>query len=37
LTADYAVAVLESGANPGCDYYVQFGGAATTLKVTYYD
>jgi hypothetical protein len=37
LTADYAESVMTSGANPGCDFYVQFTGGATTLKVVYYD
>jgi len=37
LTADYVNAVIKSGANPGCDYFVQFGGGATTIKVTYFD
>jgi hypothetical protein len=37
LTADYATSVLGSGPNPGCDYYVQLNGGATTVKVTYYD
>ena len=37
LTADYAEAVLKSGPNPGCDFFVQFGGGATAVKVTYFD
>ena len=37
LTADYANVSLKSGANPGCDFFVQFGGGGTTIKVTYYD
>ena len=37
LTADYQNASIKSGANPGCDYFVQFGGGETTIKVTYYD
>jgi len=37
LTGDYQNAVIKSGANPGCDYFVQFGGGETTIKVTYYD
>jgi len=37
LTADYQNSVIQSGANPGCDYFVQFGGGETTIKVTYYD
>ncbi|MEI9938349.1 MAG: hypothetical protein WDO69_14100 [Pseudomonadota bacterium] len=37
LTADYANTTFESGPNPGCDFFVQFGGGGTTIKVTYYD
>lgn len=37
LTADYSNVTLKSGANPGCDFFVQFGGGETTIKVTYYD
>ena len=37
LSADYAESTLKSGKNPGCDYFVQFGGGATTIMVTYYD
>jgi hypothetical protein len=37
LTADYSQPVLKMGTNPGCDFYVQFTGAATTLKFIYYD
>jgi hypothetical protein len=37
LTADYANTTFKSGTNPGCDFFVQFGGGATTIKVTYYD
>ncbi len=37
LTADYASVTFKSGPNPGCDFFVQFGGGATTIKVTYYD
>jgi len=37
LTADYANVSLKSGTNPGCDFFVQFDGGATTIKVTYYD
>ncbi|MET0791348.1 MAG: hypothetical protein ABW061_07475, partial [Polyangiaceae bacterium] len=37
LTADFAPAILKSGANPGCDVFVQFTGGATVLKVIYYD
>jgi hypothetical protein len=37
LTGDYSSVVIKSGANPGCDLYVQFTGGATTLKFTYYD
>ncbi len=35
--ADYVDAKIQSGANPGCDFFVQFGGGSTTIKVTYYD
>jgi len=37
LSADYAEVTLKAGKNPGCDYFVQFGGGATTIMVTYYD
>ena len=37
LTADYVNAVLKSGTNPGCDYFVQFTGNATVLKFKYFD
>ena len=37
LTADYAGVIFKSGANPGCDFFVQFTGGGTTVKVTYYD
>ncbi len=37
LTADYAMATLKTGTNPGCDFFVQFTGGATVLKFTYYD
>ena len=37
LTADYMNVTLKSGANPGCDFFVQFEGGSTTIKVTYYD
>lgn len=30
-------AIIKSGANPGCDYFVQFKGGSTTVKVIYYD
>jgi hypothetical protein len=37
LTADYASTTFKAGANPGCDFFVQFEGGATTIKVTYYN
>jgi len=37
LTADYAETPFKAGPNPGCDFFVQFGGGDTTIKVTYYD
>lgn len=37
LTANYADAIIKSGANPGCDYFVQFKGGTSTVKVIYYD
>ena len=37
LTADYANVTLKAGPNPGCDFFVQFEGGSTTIKVTYYD
>lgn len=37
LTANYDEAILKQGANPGCDYFVQFTGGATALKFTYYN
>jgi len=37
LTADYASVIFKNGANPGCDFFVQFGAGGTTVKVTYYD
>jgi hypothetical protein len=37
LTANYADAIIKSGANPGCDYFVQFKGGNTVVKVYYYD
>jgi len=37
LTADYMNTTFKSGTNPGCDFFVQFGGGETTIKVTYYD
>ncbi|HWZ91493.1 MAG TPA: hypothetical protein VNW92_21675, partial [Polyangiaceae bacterium] len=37
LTADYSSSVMKSGANPGCDYYVQFTGGTAIVKFTYYD
>jgi hypothetical protein len=37
LLTDYANVTFKTGANPGCDYFVQFGGNGGTIKVTYYD
>lgn len=37
LTGDYVENTFKTGTNPGCDFFVQFGGGATTIKVTYYD
>lgn len=37
LIGDYKEAVLKSGPNPGCDFFVQFGGGETPVNVTYYD
>jgi len=37
LTADYVNVTLKSGANPGCDYFVQFKGGATALTFKYFD